>query len=360
MSYQWDEDVRLAWEAQLVWYNAVAALAFLLWDTMITFADEVQYIWPQSRHSPTKWVFLFTRYFGLLAQARLVSINLALEVGNFSTDVCRMLYVSQVVFGGTLMACIQALLMLRVYALCTQNRRIAFAMIALLVAELGSMPGAIHMTLPDVIGNMCMKPITIRDIVVFGVSAMLPQVIVLGLTLIKFLSGLRAGWGKIPIVSRLVRDDFILVSVIVVWVIITASLTKMNNAYGYVGYNWLLSLLPSVGCRVVINMQRLADDTTRSRYRQPSNRLASTSPQFEFTSLIMETLSESAVFNRQSNHSIVTPSQTHSFMSDPTKSISRDSYAHSHYHVEMPANSYTSYAQSPLCAPRPMVNTLQE
>ncbi|KDR80974.1 hypothetical protein GALMADRAFT_241553 [Galerina marginata CBS 339.88] len=230
---------RAIWEIQLVSYHEVGALVFLMWDIMITFADEVQYIWPQNRRSPTKWVFLFTRYFGLLAQARLVSINLSLGMGTYSLDVCRMIYTSQVVFGGMLMACIQSVLMLRVYALYTQDHRIAFAMIALLVAELGFIPGAIHLTMPTSTGNMCMKPITIFDIALFGASALFPQLLVLGLTILKFLCGIRAGWGKIPIVSRLVRDDIILVSVIVCWVIITASLTSINTIYGYIGYSYV-------------------------------------------------------------------------------------------------------------------------
>jgi len=41
-------------------------------------------------------------------------------------------------------------------------------MTALLVAEVGSMPGIIHTTIPDDIGMLCMKPITTRDIVLFG------------------------------------------------------------------------------------------------------------------------------------------------------------------------------------------------
>ena len=51
-------------------------------------------------------------------------------------------------------------------------------------------------------------------LLLLSVSAILPQLFVLGLTIKRFRSGLRAGWGRIPIVSRLVRDDIILVSVI--------------------------------------------------------------------------------------------------------------------------------------------------
>lgn len=183
---------------------------------------------------------------------RLVSVNMSLILGACSVDICRRLYIYQVVFGGVLMACIQAVLMLRgivisklqssyrllfyivAYALYIRDRRIAYTMAALLIAEVGSIPALIRATIPKDIGTICMKTITVRDIVLFGlvlflchknnvilrfpllcsVSAVLPQLLVLGLTVTKFLSGLRAGWGETPVVSRLVRDDVIQVSII--------------------------------------------------------------------------------------------------------------------------------------------------
>ena len=44
---------------------------------------------------------------------RLQSINLSLMMDELSVDICQELYISQVVFGGVLLACIQAVLMLR-------------------------------------------------------------------------------------------------------------------------------------------------------------------------------------------------------------------------------------------------------
>ena len=55
-----------------------------------------------------------------------------------------------------------------VYALYIQDRRIAYAMIALLVAELGSLPGIIYKTIPNDTGLLCMKPINAQDITLFG------------------------------------------------------------------------------------------------------------------------------------------------------------------------------------------------
>ncbi|KAF8159236.1 hypothetical protein B0H34DRAFT_655556, partial [Crassisporium funariophilum] len=308
-----------------------AALVFLLWDTLITWKDEVHYIWPQSIRSPTKWVFLFTRYFGILAQARLVSVNMSLTLGTFSTDICRMIYISQVICGGVLMACVQSLLMLRVYALYIQDRRVAYAMIALLVAELGSMPGVIHMTIPNDIGQMCMKPITIRDIALFGVSAVLPQLLVLGLTIVKFLSGLRAGWGKIPIVSRLVRDDVILVSVIGEWetdeIVFCLFHDHELKLYSFYFLSRLLDTnSKSQGCRVVINMQKLAGQTSRRHQTDSLTQQSSSAPQL--TTCIFDVLSLDIP--------IPMPTQTNPHATgmtitnlNPIQHVFRDSHRHS-------------------------------
>ena len=44
---------------------------------------------------------------------RLLSVNLSLKMDALSVDMCRELHISQVVFAGVLLACIQAILMLR-------------------------------------------------------------------------------------------------------------------------------------------------------------------------------------------------------------------------------------------------------
>lgn len=43
------------------------------------------------------------------------------------------------------------------------------------------------------------------------VTAVLPQVVVIGLTLGKYATALHAGWGRAPIVFRLIRDGTSLV-----------------------------------------------------------------------------------------------------------------------------------------------------
>lgn len=117
---------------------------------------------------------------------RLVSINLSLDT--LSVEICRNLYISQVIFCGILLACIQAVLMLRgtihpwsafrpiwfllccvtVYAFYIQDRRVAYVMVAILIAELGSMPAIIYKTIPNNTGVLCMVPIGTQEIMFFG------------------------------------------------------------------------------------------------------------------------------------------------------------------------------------------------
>ncbi|KDQ52714.1 hypothetical protein JAAARDRAFT_198061 [Jaapia argillacea MUCL 33604] len=57
-----------AHDALMINYSALSSIAFLVWDLLLTFDDEVTYIWPQPKRSPSKWLFLFTRYYSLVCQ----------------------------------------------------------------------------------------------------------------------------------------------------------------------------------------------------------------------------------------------------------------------------------------------------
>ena len=184
---------------------------------------------------------------------RLLSVNLSLVLDALSVDTCRDLYISQVAFGGLLLACIQAILMLRGIVLTTiQVSYVWFTLHHSLCSLYPRPPYRIcddsitrswtwitawnhlqnnpewywtvmyeahqrsrHHTFRVSLFNALSAEAWLHAAShLFSVSAILPQLLVLGLTIKRFISGLRAGWGRIPIVSRLVRDDIILVSVI--------------------------------------------------------------------------------------------------------------------------------------------------
>ncbi|KAF8888106.1 hypothetical protein BD779DRAFT_1525611 [Infundibulicybe gibba] len=245
------------WDAKLVCYQAVASLTFLLYETACTFDDEIKYIWTQPRRSLTKWVYLFMRYFALLAQMRLVALFMTISTGNVSTALCRDLYISQAVGGGILMICLQAILTIRVYALYIRSKRVAIASLVLLSCEFIAMPINIRMILPLVdLTQMCLRTITLLDVIMFGVSTLFPQILITILSLVKYVSGRREGWGRSPVIHRLIRDGTFMVAILVLYSAVAAGVgTKINTVFAYIAYHWLLSIIPAIGCRIVINMQ---------------------------------------------------------------------------------------------------------
>lgn len=208
---------------------------------------------------------------------------MSLILDTLSVRDCRILYVSQSVFGSVLFICIQAIFMLRVYAFFIRDRHVAYTMITLLVSQVAALPAVLYHTVPNDTGMLCMMPIDTRELICFGVLALLPQLFVLGFTITRFLSGRRAGWGRIPVVARLVSDHITLVSIILVWVSVGIYMWSIKPVYGYIAYYWLLSLIPVAGCRIVINMQKLANH--KHMQQQASSSLQLTTCIFDVLSL---------------------------------------------------------------------------
>ncbi|KAF9524406.1 hypothetical protein CPB83DRAFT_886285 [Crepidotus variabilis] len=286
------------WLIHFVRFNGVAAFSVVAYDTLSTCFDEIQYIWTQPLKSPTKWVYLMTRYFSLLMQIQITVMTLTLTPELYDVATCRKLFYLRALSGGLLMHCIQCQLMLRAYALFIHARRIAVAFIAFFVAEVAAGPTLIHFA--DEVslaqtgsnGMLCIRKIRILDLWLFGVSCTGPHLIIIGVTIFKFLKELPAGWGRIPIVLRVVKDDVSLVLLIISLVTSISIAARFNSMYAYVGFNWLIALVPSMSCRNILSMQKLRlSGCLRGHPNQACSCQPSRAPQL--TSFVFESLSTS-------------------------------------------------------------------
>ncbi|KDQ50455.1 hypothetical protein JAAARDRAFT_42119 [Jaapia argillacea MUCL 33604] len=103
--------------AQMITYSSVSSFAFLMWDVCLTLDDEVEYIWRQEWSSPAKSLFLFTRYFSVVAQAILL-----IPRADFPERLpshhrsCRTWFIFKSVTYQSLISSVGLILMLRVYA----------------------------------------------------------------------------------------------------------------------------------------------------------------------------------------------------------------------------------------------------
>ncbi|KAF9531132.1 hypothetical protein CPB83DRAFT_881645 [Crepidotus variabilis] len=252
-----DVDNRLArqvWIERLTVSSAVAALAFSVFDFILTLGDEVNMIWPQNRRSPTKWIFFANRYAGIIAQVVLTFKTVIFTEPECSRSTTRMLYTLNILTFGIVMACTQAVLTLRAYAIHRKDSRIAVVMSAILLAELAAFPGAWHLTAGEGKASiLCMKSFTTRECFGFGAIFLLPQLSAIGLSSYRLLSH---DWKAFPIANQVLQDDACLLSVNVSAFILTSALSLIDKDFNYVMHWWLLAVYPATGTRMILNIHQ--------------------------------------------------------------------------------------------------------
>ncbi|KAF8156570.1 hypothetical protein B0H34DRAFT_466802 [Crassisporium funariophilum] len=113
-------------------YSSLASLALLLYEYVVTWQFEFRYIWKSPTRSALKRIYLFSRYFALLAQI----INFVLILNPLSRipvklEHCRQWLLFLVLGCGALFAALDAVIMLRVYALYNRSPRVAIFLCSL-------------------------------------------------------------------------------------------------------------------------------------------------------------------------------------------------------------------------------------
>ncbi|PFH49320.1 hypothetical protein AMATHDRAFT_63471 [Amanita thiersii Skay4041] len=145
------EDVRaLFWSryAQCSYYSksmALVSLTILIYDHLLTFGDEVQYIWKR-RVSPVTILYLINRYFApcafVICMVALFSANWTLETLVLTLTLeysCRSFSKFEGVLTLVTVMCAEAILILRVYAVYSQKIVVLIPLVVVWVAQLGVM-----------------------------------------------------------------------------------------------------------------------------------------------------------------------------------------------------------------------------
>jgi len=82
--------------------------------------------------------------------------------------------------------------------------------------------------------------------------------ILIGLTLIKYFFALRAGWGRAPLVSLVVRDNTTVYATILFLVISVVIMCGLEKERAVAVIFWSTSLISISGCRMILGMERFA------------------------------------------------------------------------------------------------------
>ncbi|KAF9482189.1 hypothetical protein BDN70DRAFT_875495 [Pholiota conissans] len=277
--------------AQAVNRSSVAALAFLVWDILITTGDEVKYIWPREL-TYTKYVYFISRYLPMLVQISILLIGSELTPHfHFTQHDCFIWQVYQGVAASFIIATIDTILILRVHALYHGDRVVRRIVAICFVMEIAGMAIGLGLAIPGILyDNVCLVMGAPRTLIIYGASSIIFQFILFGLTFFKFIQSVRSGWGDVPLIILLMRDGtwaFFLLFCVYVGQIGLYGLK--NTAYTGVLYGWLLTAFSFCGYRILLNLNRFAERTGHgepSRSQVSNSRSRPTNTHIQFSTML--------------------------------------------------------------------------
>ncbi|KAG6374057.1 hypothetical protein JVT61DRAFT_4697 [Boletus reticuloceps] len=209
--------------ARDVCYHSIASLTFLVWYAIVTLDDEVQYIWTMRNTNIFKWVYFFLRYVVILAHVTHNVFIKQLADGSNPPIHCTIWFIYSLGFSQVLATLLELILATRVFALYNRSRRIAFLVLILILTETGGSVRILWQQQYTDFHGMCLLikgSLGSKYQTIFG---FIIHCTLIGLTLIKYFFALRAGWGRAPLVSLVVRDNstvyatilFLVISVVI-------------------------------------------------------------------------------------------------------------------------------------------------
>ncbi|KAF8624945.1 hypothetical protein AX17_006971 [Amanita inopinata Kibby_2008] len=245
-------------EQETVSMSSVASFVFVFYDILLTFDDEVEIIWSKGRKSWIKWQFLFMRYFALAIQLSNLAVELRITLyGDLKLHHHALHHwlIAQVAICFLISSTVEFILMIRVYALYNKNLYVAVGFALLSVAQIVAMSvGIVRSTRRVAIFDIHSEAI-LDSYPYLGIAAIVSQVAIVILTVAKHYKTMQSGMSS-SILSLVCRDGVSTFFVFILTSSTTVVATISNSVYAPMAYFWFISMLPSTGCRLIINLER--------------------------------------------------------------------------------------------------------
>jgi len=105
---------------------------------------------------------------------------------------------------------------------------------------------------------LCFVVIPMRVRIMFSMLGFALPAIAFLFILAKLFVAIHEGWGRTPLMKVVVQDGIWgIVGFIGVWLINPLVGLTTDKSLAYVAHLWFMSIIPLIGCRVILNMQRL-------------------------------------------------------------------------------------------------------
>ncbi|EIN06716.1 hypothetical protein PUNSTDRAFT_145229 [Punctularia strigosozonata HHB-11173 SS5] len=272
--------------AQAVNRSALAALVFLVWDILITMDDEIKFMWFKN-WSYTKALYFFVRYFAVMVQVSTLLVGTELTPQfHFTSHDCFIWQVWQGAAAIALEMAVDIVLILRLYAMYGRNRTVGIVIVAAFVVEVIGMAVSLALALPLITyDHICTVTSAPPALAIYAGFAIIYQGILFGFTAVQFVKSVRTGWGRTRVLTILIRDGtwafFLIFFIMLLQVMLYA--VPDHGPYTGIFFGWLLTSFSFCGYRLLINVQSLALQHSRSHLGSSSaftSRVTSTHMEF--------------------------------------------------------------------------------
>ncbi|KAH7909944.1 hypothetical protein BJ138DRAFT_1154080 [Hygrophoropsis aurantiaca] len=236
--------------------NSISALTLLCWEVCVTLDDEVELIWNRESNFIIKWIFLLTRYAGIVS---LIGFLFSEDAKTHLMLSCRDFLVMQVTMCQILVTLVELTFAIRVFALYNRDRRMALFLACLIAAGFIVMVFALSRDIPRTTFDAnCGVTHIDPSMAWFSLTSTATEIIVLLLTLVKCMWTVHLIQKSAPIFTLLVRDGSLGFLAIVSFLIPTSILLVVQHGR-FVSWvsPWLNVAMSSAACRLIINMLRL-------------------------------------------------------------------------------------------------------
>jgi len=251
---------------QNVKFASFGALAVQIWEFANSFFDEAEYLC-RSRFTLVKLLYIWSRYVPLVGQIANLALTQIYEVpleasGPASEPSCVGIFVYKTVMAQQTLTCVEIILLIRVYALYNQNRRVKYFLCTIFLTTCALETwsnGRIIKTLLK--GKSCIPEIPpFAAAVTFCASASCYQALILCMTLFKYFVVHRER-ASTPLTALMLREGFqtcFLTFGMLVINVTDGGIRTTGLRLGDADFAWYISLLSVMGCRLILDMRKLA------------------------------------------------------------------------------------------------------
>ncbi|KAF9548977.1 hypothetical protein CPC08DRAFT_339968 [Agrocybe pediades] len=233
-------------------FNTLAALAFLIYECVVTFREECRHIWRRPFNHVQR-TYVFSRYFALIVQ----SINVFLVLGPISAPAipeltCKKWFAFQMVAVCSLLGALDYILMLRLYALHLKSIKVGATLVSLYLFQIFvTVVCAPIYVLYVPYDSICVSQKVQRCFIAYGATVWFVHIVMGILTAVKWKSLLHA-----PL-ARLVNRDSVWALALIcgIFGILVPYNLSLQMEKPELGFMWPSCFLSIGCCRIIMNMQ---------------------------------------------------------------------------------------------------------